>query len=437
MTYNYVHTTTEIIERGLNKQILRPYVKRYLYSLFNGFTNSNFGYNSLYNLSKNIKVFYDNLYPDEQLMIDSGGYSIITGLVNPRDVIKFIECYNYFLEYHQDIFHDIISLDIPIFLKYPMFNNVSTIKNNNYKSLSESKKVLDKYPELYEKFLFVWHFKIQKQFNIWRELYDELFADEPKLKHHSIGGLVSLRGITGIKFSPFIGPVYRILKLIDDNKTNKHSKIHILGVYGRHDRFMMQFMNILINQYYFKDKDKQVDIMFDTINYTISGLFKIRDFPLVELLKDNFHLSTQKEINSVLKKFIPNETVYNQVLMEIDNISQNKQITDTRLLSLTYVIYSHIIDQMMLQFIQEENLVELFIKYPNYNQLKNKLIPIISKGVKKYPAAFKNIERQFMSNFYWLSNFHLAFTNNYSIDRIDKGIELFIKHINFPGDLND
>jgi hypothetical protein len=245
VAYNYVHTTTEIIERGLNKQILRPYVKKYLYSLYNGFTNSNFGYDSLDKLSNNIKIFYDNLYPDEQLMIDSGGYSIITGLINPRDITKFIECYAYFLEYHNDIFDNIISLDIPIFLKYPIYNNIKTIYNSNYKSLTESKKILDKKPELYDKFLFVWHFKIQKQFNIWRQLYDEIFGNEERLKNYSIGGLVSLRGITGIKFSPFIGPIFRILKLIQNNKSNNHSKIHILGVYGKHDRFMMQFMKDL------------------------------------------------------------------------------------------------------------------------------------------------------------------------------------------------
>ena len=70
MSYSYVHTTTEVIERGLNKQLLRPYVKKYLYSLYNGFSNSNFGYDSLDKLSNNITRFYNNLYPDEKLMID-------------------------------------------------------------------------------------------------------------------------------------------------------------------------------------------------------------------------------------------------------------------------------------------------------------------------------------------------------------------------------
>lgn len=437
MGYNYVHTTTEVIERGLNKQLLRPYVKRYLYSLYNGFSNSQFGYDSLDKLSNNITRFYNNLYPDEKLMIDSGGYSIITGLINPRDITKFIECYCYFLEYHKDIFDFIISLDIPIFLKYPIFNNYKTIRDSNFRSCRETKKILDKYPELYEKFLFVWHFKLNKQFTIWKELYSELFEQDKKLKHHAIGGLVSLRGITGIKFSPFIGPAYRILKLIEENKANKKSYLHILGIYGKHDRFILQFMDKLINQYYFKEKEKSLDLMFDTINYTISGLYKIRDFPLIQLLESSFGIKTEEQLNQVLKKFIPNDQVYNNVLHEMYNIKHGNQIKDTRLLSLTYVIYSHILDQMMKKFIDEENLVELFIKYPTYNQLKNKLIPLIHKGVKKYPLVFANMERQIMSNFYWLSNFHLAYTNNATLDQIDKGIDLFIKHINFPADLRD
>ena len=94
-------------------------------------------------------------------------------------------------------------------------------------------------------------------------------------------------------------------------------------------------------------------------------------------------------------------------------------------------------DELMLQFIEEENLVELFVKYPKYNQLKNKLLPLLDKGRKKYPIIFKNMETQFMSNFYWLSNFHLAYINGASLEQIDKGIEMFIKHINFPADLDD
>lgn len=431
MSYHYVHTTTEIIKRDLNKQILRPYVRKYLYSLYNGLT-SNFGYNSLYKLSNNIKDFYDNLYNDETLMIDSGGYSIIVGDVNPRDINKFIECYNYFLEYHKDIYNFILSLDIPILLEYPAYNTYEYIREHNIRSYSQSKEILEQYPKLYEKFIFVWHFKIQKQFNIWCEIYNKYFNDG-KLKNHAIGGLVGLRGATGIKFSPFIAPIYRILKLIENDR-HDHNLIHILGVYGRHDRCFMQIINKLFNEHYLTNKT--VDITFDTINYTISGLYKVRDFPLVQLLQSNPMLRDENVMIPWLEKFIPNKDVLNQVLTEVDNIKKDKPITNTRLLSLTYVIYSYIIDGMMLKFINEEGLVEIFVNNPDYNKLKNKVSPILFRGAKKYPFAFNNLEKQMMSNFYWLSNFHRAYIDGANIERIDKGIEHFINAINFKGDLS-
>jgi len=399
--------------------------------LYNGLS-SNFGYNSLYKLSKNIKEFYDNLYNDETLMIDSGGYSIIVGDVNPRDIGKFIECYNYFLEYHKDIYNYILSLDIPIFLEYPAYNTVKHIDEYNRKSYYESKQILEKHPELYEKFIFVWHFKIQKQFDIWRNIYNDYFNDG-KLKHHAIGGLVGLRGMTGIKFSPFIAQSYRILKLIE-NDGHDHNLIHILGVYGRQDRLFMQFMNELFNNHYLKNKT--VDISFDTINYTISGLYKVRDFPLIQLLQSNPMLRDEKKMLPWLEKFIPNKTVLNNVLVEIDNVKKDKPINDTRLLSLTYVIYSHIIDKMMYKFLQNEGIMDLFVRYPDYNKLKNKVYPLIYSAAKKYPFAFENLEKQIMKNFYWFSNFHRAYMDGANLDRIDKGIEHFINEINFPGDLS-
>ena len=433
MTYQYAHTTTEVIKQGLNKQILRPYVRKYLYSLYNGFNNSNFGYNSLHKLSYNIKEFYDNLYPNEELIIDSGGYSAIVGDINPRDISKFIECYCYFLEYHNEHLDYIMSLDIPIMLEYPKYNTYDTIRNFNFKSYGESKKILNKNEELYKKFIFVWHFKLHKQFKIWREIYD-VFFEENKVNHHAIGGLVSLRGVTGIKFSPFIGPAYRCLKLIENNEY-KNSLIHILGVYGRHDRLFMQIMNQLFNEHYLKDKNKTIDITFDTINYTISGLYRIRDLPLIQLLKSKSLLQSESKTHEYLEKFIPNKQVLEKILKEIQNIKNNKQIEDTRILSLTYVIYSAIIDKMMQQFIQEENIIELFIKNPDYNKLKNKLLPIIYRATKKYPFAFANLDKQILSNFYWLINFHRAYIDGAELDRIDKGIEHFIDAIKFPFDL--
>ena len=429
VSYHYVHTTSNVIKRDKNKQILRPYVKKYLYSIINGFSNLNFGYNSLYNVSKNVKDFYDNLYEDESLMIDSGGYSLIVGDINPRDTNKFIDCYNYFLEYHNDLFHYIMSLDIPIFLKYPSFNTKKIIKDFNYRSLFQSKEILNKNNDLYDKFMFVWQFKMPKQFEIWKELYNEFFSDNT-IKNHAIGGLVGLKSTANLKFSPFIGPVFRNLKLIENNKYDE-SIIHLLGVHSKADRFTMIFLDKLFNDTY--NFNKKIKITFDTIHYTIAGLLRVRELHLIRLLKS----SNNGDIYKLLEKFIPNKEIYNDIILEINNIQNKKPVSDTIVLGLTFVIYNYLIDQFIKKFIEDEDIINLFITNPDFNKFKNKFYVKLINVSKKYPIVFKNLEEQIINNFFWISNFHRSYQDGADIKRLDKGMDKFIKAINFPGDLEE
>jgi hypothetical protein len=328
-----------------------------------------------------------------------------------------------------------MSLDIPIFLKYPSYNTTEYIYRFNAASCARSKKILDTYPELYEKFIFVWQFKIQKQFNIWRKIYDQVFRDEENLRHFAIGGLVGLRGITNIKFSPFIGPAYRNLKLIAERNHNKTSILHILGVYGRHDRFLMQFMDKLFNEHYLKDKECSVDITFDTINYTLTGLYRIREFPLFEFLNIDVNQDRSSFKALIEPYFNYNQKIIDLILDEVDLYKKGQQFKDTRILSHTYVLFSQLLDQQMKEIIENYNLINLFISAPNYNSFKNQLLNILPSAELKYPQAIGNLSSHLLSNFYWLHNFHIAWETGAGLDRIDKGIELFIKHINFPGDL--
>ena len=89
----------------------------------------------------------------------------------------------------------------------------------------------------------------------------------------------------------------------------------------------------------------------------------------------------------------------------------------------------------MNKFIIEEDLVNLFIKKPDWNKFKNKFQPILHRGIKKYPLVFEYFHPHILNNLYWISNFHKAYTEGADLNRLDKGVELFIKAINFPGDL--
>lgn len=437
MAYSYVHTTGDIITRGPDKQLLRPYVDKYLYSIINGFTQKQFGYDTLDKTAMGIKQFYNGLYYNEKLFIDSGGYSIIAGDVSPRDTRKFIQVYNYFLEKYNDSFDYLMSLDVPIFLQYPKKNTTTEIYNYNRMSLIESKQVLDQNPELYDKFVFVWHFKLKKQFDIWRAIYDDIFGSENPLKNFAIGGLVSLRGITGIKFSPFIAPAYRCLKLIYDKNLDFNSVLHILGVYGKHDRFIMMFMDKLFNNVYLKERNPDITITFDTVNYTLSGLYKIRQNPLFQLPLIDFKTNTiyeNKGLNDYIDAYIP-ESLHTYVRSELENICYDRNINNPPLMSLTYVIYSQLLDWIMNHVIETEGLMDIFLESKNYNNLKNTLSPILDKVAIQYPDPFGNMKQLILNNFLWLHSLHLAWLDGADMNRIDSGIDTFIKHIGFPYDL--
>jgi len=425
MSYNYVHTTGSIIERGFDKQLLRPFVEKYLYSIFNLFSSGdNFGFNSIDKNGYKIKKFYNGLYDNESLFIDSGGYSIITGDIPYRQITKFIECYTYFIEEYSKYFDYIISLDIPIFLNESKYNTKDNIKQLNYQANIETKKILEQNKKLYEKFIYVWHFKIKKQQDIFNDLYNDIWKDS-LLKHHAIGGLVSLRGITNIKFSPFIAQAFKICKLIENQKTTGTSILHILGVYHRYDRFVMLFLDKLFNTIYHKDKTKNINITFDTINYTITALYKIRELPIFQFIKNE----------ETLHKFIPNKIVFDLINQNITNLKNGNQINDPKLYSLLHVIYEHIIDSTMNIVINKYNLLDLFLN-SNSNIFRTKLKLLLHDWKKIYPAVFNDPTcTGILNSFSYISSFHNAYIDDADITRLNKGVTLFAKDIKFPADL--
>lgn len=426
--FHYVHTTGEVIKDNI-KTLLDPYVDFYLYSLFNAFSESHtFGYDNVDRVSHVFKEFYEILEKDgRKLMADSGGYSIIVGQVKSRDVVKFIQCYNYFLKYYHKFFHYVFSLDIPIFLKEPNLNTCENIFKYNLRSGIDSKKILDENPKLYDKFVFVWQFKLLSQFNIWRQVFDQVYANDKRLKNFAVGGMVGLRGITNIKFSPFIAMSYKILKLIYDRNMPDESIMHFLGVYHKYDRFTMIFLDKLFNEYYLRNNQSKIKVTFDTVNYALTGLYRVREMPLLDLIPNRNPL--------LLENYISDSTLRSTINAEIENINNGVPLKDSKLMGLTYVLYSQIIDGFMKKIIDDENILDLFLKYPKYNQLKNKLMPIFNRARQLYPHAFQGIEQNLLENFLWICSFHQIWEQNADMKRIDKGVEKFIQRIGFPFDL--
>jgi hypothetical protein len=436
--FAYVHTTGDIIESNQLK-LLDNYVNNYLFSLIGGMRQGQFGFDTLHRITEEIKKYRQVLNNGRKFFVDSGGYSIIAGDVSPRDVSKFTECYNMFLERDApDNCDYIFSLDIPIFLKYPENNNIKTIYEANSRSISNSVKVLEKNPELYNKFSFVWQFKLLKQYNIWKQIYEENLINNQKLKHFAIGGLVSLRGITGIKFSPFISMAYKCLKIIHDKNLNDTSLLHILGVYHLHDRVIMSFLHKLFNRYYLKDKLCKIQVTYDTVNYSLSGLYKLKEQIMFVPEDDgSYTCGFAHDLIDKMHLVIDNPEVLETVCRDLQCVRDGKNVEETRMASLLNVIAQTTIDKIIDNEIDKYNIVDLFLETSNFNSFKNKLSPILRELEYKYPLIFGNRTKKNLINFQYVMAFDSWWKNGQNEIELEKLMEKFIQLINFPFDLSE
>lgn len=435
--FHYVHTSSELL--GTNTiEFLDNYVDSYLYSLIYALQSSNFGLDSLHKLVDNLDPSKDDIKSysqrvrdkyNKQLFIDSGGYSIIVGDVSPRDLGKFIECYHEFLHKYPHLFDKIFSLDIPVFLKHTEYNTVKFIKEQNMKSVNLSKQILTQ-NNLFDKFIFVWQFTTPNKYNVWRSVYEKVLADT-NVQHFGIGGMVGLRGRTGIRFSPFIAMEYKLLKLIYDKNYSKESYIHNLGVYGLHDRFLMAFFHRLFNEYYLKDKNSSVVVSYDTINYFTSGIFNVRKPTCVIKEQDGIMYKCNVldlDDRNKLRYLIHNEELFENIIKDIDNLIDGNKLKDTRLFCLLNVVSNLEIDKLFDDVVRNFDIVKLFTSCNNFHEFKNKFSPIYDHLSNIYPFAFANRKYNTMLNFQFVYNFHHWWLKDKSDSKLEQMCEKFIKN---------
>lgn len=435
--FAYCHTTGDVIETNQLKLIDR-YVNNYLFSLIKGMRQGNFGFDTLHRVTEEIKQYRQVLDGGRKFFVDSGGYSIIAGEVSPRDVSKFTECYNMFLERDApDNCDYIFSLDIPIFLKYPDQNNIKTIYEANSRSISSSLKILEKNPMLFDKYLFVWQFKLLKQYNIWKRIYEENLANNINIKNFAVGGLVSLRGITGIKFSPFISMAYKNLKIIYDKNLDYTSILHILGVYHLHDRVIMSFLHKLFNRYYLKDRNCKIQVTYDTVNYSLSGLYKLKEQIMFIPEDGKYICGYAHALINKMHLVIDDPDVLEIVTRDLNCVLDGKNVEETRMASLLNVIAQTTIDKIIDEEIDKNNIVDLFVSTNNFNKFKNQILPILMNLEKKYPLIFGNRTKKNLLNFQYCFAFDTWWKNGMNEVELEKLMEKFISLIDFPFDLSE
>lgn len=455
---NYIHTTTPNVS-VLNKPYQKPiydHAQTCLISLIHVLGSKNFDISKIDKSHLNPMIddgFLSELREYKQtylqnsspLILDSGGYSIIVGDIPYIEINRFIHCYIHALARLKNIYDYVFSLDIPIFLNEPSQNTVANIYNSNKSSLSKSIDIIKNDEVIKEKFSMVLQWKTHKQYAIWDRLYDEL-----ELKNHicnyAVGGLVGLLGACPhINFAPFIGACYYWLyRYIEKGDYSRPLFIHILGQYHKSSRFIMFFMQQLFTEYYLSKVNQTCIITYDTINYSISSMFKSRVGIDIYYFDNNGdlqieHSHTMKD-DLISKIYTTDESIV-KFKENCKKVKDASLLNDTSFLIPAYVYSQLNLDKFFKEFINKYNLIELFNDGNFYEDLTdgeksqrmlNFIIPII-KANKNFTGNFISSVK---SSLFRIFFFHMDFIRNPQ-DKVQLDVQMtkFIDKVKFPFEL--
>jgi len=405
-----------------------------LFSLIQGFRQDNFGFDTLQNLAVAIRQFKREFL--WQLFIDSGGYSIIRGDIDPKDIPMVIGCYAKYIESENMHFDQIFSLDIPLIAKpeFAAFNTQRNILECNRQSLMASKPLLED-PQIRSKFSFVWHFKTPEHYQIWSHLYDELDLSK-RIMRRSIGGMVGLSSTANIRFAPFIAMAYRcLLDHLAGPYASEPFYLHLLGIKSLSDRFAMALMDRLFKEYL---NPPEAFLTYDSISETRAMHLKNKNSKVY-----NFE-------NGVLNRFttlfdIPDDLInhiYSHspltewVKPEIERLRAGQRMKHLNILSPLGAYSAIQLNRYLEHAIDHYEMANILLKRSSIIQVKHDLKPILNELYHEQPEIFtKSFVDDFIINVGWIFRFSQWYQTSRDRSTLEPLIEDFIHTINFPSRL--
>lgn len=434
----YVYVASKPAKRGVNyDRAIMAKNKLCLYSIIEGMRQKHFNTHTLNDTLCTIKD-YAECYARPchgEIFVDSGGYSIIQGAVHPSAVPRFIQCYNAMLRLEAGAFDKIFSLDIPLNLGFPEMNTKQKIMEFNDYALSTARDILLNDPVALERFSFVWHFKMPSQYAIWNHLYAKHDFNRI-VRHRAIGGMVALRGITGIKFSPFIGMAYRcLLDYLDAGRFDQDFTLHLLGMYLPYDRFEMAILDGLFGRYL--EGDAQAVTTYDSIN-PIQSTRKGKDIPLFEFTGTGLRVYDNliQAPDAILDHVYGDPKLIGFVQEEIARRRAGGNLVSASSFG-PLNIYSHReVNRFFKYVVAEHGLAEIFFQEWSLTRINGHFASVIDALEKASPGLFKdNLRTSIMRNVAITYEFHRWFVDDRSRAGLEELIQANIRKIRFPDDL--
>jgi len=434
----YVHVASKPQRSGVDyNHAIMAQSNLCLYSIIEGMRQKNFNTHTLGVAIESIKDFYA-LYvcPNSgKVYIDSGGYSIIVGNIHPETIPRFVQCYNAMLRLEADSFDRIFSLDIPWSKGFPEMNTRRKIMDFNDYSLATAREILLDRPEALERYSFVWHFKMKAQYEIWNHLYDKY--DLNNLIHHrAIGGMVALRGATGISFSPFIGMAYRCLvDFMDGPQIGKPFSLHYLGMYLQYDRFEMAILDRLFARYL--EGETQILTTYDSVNPMHSARLDTA-LKLFEFEGNGIHVYNNlvEAPARIIEHVYRDKGLIDFVQEEISRRQGGDRLQNASSFGPLNIFSHRQVDQYFEYVVGAHGLAEVFFQEWSLTKINGYFETTLSELAKQCPVLFtEHLRKAIMENVAITYQFHRWFVDDRSRAGLDRLILSNIRKIKFPGDL--
>ena len=435
---NYVHVASKAPKSGVdyNPAVLNQ-TGYCLYSLIDGLRQKDFNSHTLMAVMDSIQEYAARyVQPVEgKLFTDSGGFSIIQGDVHPTEVARFIQCYDLYMVRERKIYSRIFSLDIPWSKRFPELNTRENIYRLNRMALQLAKGELSNYPELRDKYYFVWHFKMASQYAIWSRLYQELDLNSLIL-HRAIGGMVGVKKAAGIRFSPFTGIAYRcLLDYLDSPAHGRPYTLHFLGLYTPGDRFQIVILEALARRVL--GESIPVEFTYDSINPSQAArmntglpFFYLKEGQLVTLsniIQAPEGLLGQVYASPDLLDFVKEEIARRQAGLKFRHAGTLAPLN----------IFSTMqLDKFFAQVVEETGLADILAVESSLTKIYHHAHNILQDLNKKHPAVFtRDMVKGIEANIETVFPFQRWLMTNRSRDKLQDLMEALIARIRFPGDL--
>lgn len=358
-----------------------------LYSLIGGLRQKQFGINTLFEEVSKINKFRSRvIIPNKgKQYIDSGGYSIIQGQVTPNSVRRFIKCYDVYLENEIENYDRVFSLDIPFSKKFKSINTVDAIYKFNRESLYDLRELMLRYPQLKDKLYFVWHFKMNSQYEIWKKIYKELDL-EKFIKKRAIGGMVGMREITKKSFSPFTPMAYKCLvDFVQNNEDENEFCLHYLGMHINYDRFHIALLEKLFQEYL--GPKIIVTMTYDSISYAQTARMGNNGPIYFNENGSQFYFKRISDIPEIMLQTIYGN-ITSQIIEEINLRSHKQKLANCNSFAPLFINSNINEDKIFESIIDKYEIAKLIILANSPSSITSRLSSIFEEIVKDYEGMF-------------------------------------------------